>query len=713
MIAAKTSVVSTTSGPDADGMKVEGTFQTIRGNWIHDNRADDDGNSCKVWNATSGQYENYSLPHFDGIQLSGSGASNLTIEKNIIDLSNIYLNYKDDDRVTPVCQTESNTDIPRRHQGCWATYLGVNPKPFLPATSYDGTLKKDVCIVGGTTYTTTADIEDHCCVEGCYTGGVYISGGGTNIVNVRNNIIRSCQPIGLYNINGGSVVNNTLIQGSPINSGHGIQIYSSSQGIQVSNNIVYGASPSLWENYLSVNSSTSITASNNLYFNIKDKIGSGYTTASGGDINDNPDFTNYASKAYSLLLGSPAINAGWPISGLTEDILGATRPQGTAFDIGAYEYPQSVENPVDGSCGTANGAGVTSAPTSSLCSTGTTSAVSGSGPWTWTCTGSGGGATASCSAPLKVDGVCNSNTIGSYTSSETFPRSSYCSAGTTNPATPTNPAAGGSTSWTCVGLSGGATSVMCTAIRALAPINGACGTAAKTFTYSDPFPDTYTICATGTASAVSPVGGPVEGGSATWTCTGLNNGTTSGTCTATRTASPGACGEAARAYTYSEAFATSGWCVTGTANPAAPTNPAQGGSSTWNCVGSTTVSCTAERAAAPIIGSCGTAISTNHIFAYNETFPGSYTYCAKGTANPAAPILAVGGTTTWMCNGLNGGGNSGNCTAQKAATPINGQCNTSTNGVAVSAKPTTNLCTTGTASTVSGSGPWTWTCTGS
>jgi hypothetical protein len=57
--------------------------------------------------------------------------------------------------------------------------------------------------------------------------------------------------------------------------------------------------------------------------------------------------------------------------------------------------------PVNGACGSANGAALTSIPKTGLCSTGTASAVSGRGPWKWSCAGSNGGTTARCSAALK------------------------------------------------------------------------------------------------------------------------------------------------------------------------------------------------------------------------------------------------------------------------------------------------------------------------
>jgi hypothetical protein len=40
---------------------------------------------------------------------------------------------------------------------------------------------------------------------------------------------------------------------------------------------------------------------------------------------------------YRLKAGSPAANAGTSLSLVTDDIAGTPRPQGGAYDIGAYE----------------------------------------------------------------------------------------------------------------------------------------------------------------------------------------------------------------------------------------------------------------------------------------------------------------------------------------------------------------------------------------
>ena len=51
-----------------------------------------------------------------------------------------------------------------------------------------------------------------------------------------------------------------------------------------------------------------------------------------------PHFVDPAVKNYQLQAGSPAIDAGVSLSLVSTDILGITRPQGLAYDLGAYEF---------------------------------------------------------------------------------------------------------------------------------------------------------------------------------------------------------------------------------------------------------------------------------------------------------------------------------------------------------------------------------------
>jgi len=81
-------------------------------------------------------------------------------------------------------------------------------------------------------------------------------------------------------------------------------------------------------------------------------------------VSSDPSFTNAASGNYLLTSNSPAINTGTDLSSLfTTDYVGNTRPQGTTFDIGGYEYlvpssPSSLlQYESDGSTSIAVGSG--------------------------------------------------------------------------------------------------------------------------------------------------------------------------------------------------------------------------------------------------------------------------------------------------------------------------------------------------------------------
>jgi Pectate lyase superfamily protein len=111
---------------------------------------------------------------------------------------------------------------------------------------------------------------------------------------------------------------------------------------------------------------------------------------------------------------------------------------------------------VNGSCGTSNGADLTSVPTTGLCSAGAASAVSGSGPWNWSCAGSNGGSAASCAAQLEINGSCGS---ANGVAMSAKPTKNLCSTGAASAVNGTFP-----WDWTCAGSNGG-TTASCSTIR--------------------------------------------------------------------------------------------------------------------------------------------------------------------------------------------------------------------------------------------------------
>jgi hypothetical protein len=73
------------------------------------------------------------------------------------------------------------------------------------------------------------------------------------------------------------------------------------------------------------------------YYSLSD-----WQTARGEDLSSiaaNPRFVRPTAYDFSLLNGSPAINAGRTLTGVVEDFDGTERPQDAAFDIGAFECP--------------------------------------------------------------------------------------------------------------------------------------------------------------------------------------------------------------------------------------------------------------------------------------------------------------------------------------------------------------------------------------
>ena len=79
-----------------------------------------------------------------------------------------------------------------------------------------------------------------------------------------------------------------------------------------------------------------------------------WAAARGDDSHPSPAIGNPLLTGYVLASGSPCINAGTTLSDVTTDIRGVIRPQGSAYDIGAYEF----KNATLWNCGLSGGGGV-------------------------------------------------------------------------------------------------------------------------------------------------------------------------------------------------------------------------------------------------------------------------------------------------------------------------------------------------------------------
>ncbi len=102
--------------------------------------------------------------------------------------------------------------------------------------------------------------------------------------------------------------------------------------LTVRNNIFYLTT------YSKVATHSTFTHDHNLYFFNGKSTSLGFTLGTGESI-ANPLFVNVGAGDYSLMSGSPAINMGASL-GYTIDYVGESVPNGTAPDMGGYEYQQ-------------------------------------------------------------------------------------------------------------------------------------------------------------------------------------------------------------------------------------------------------------------------------------------------------------------------------------------------------------------------------------
>lgn len=160
-----------------------------------------------------------------------------------------------------------------------------------------------------------------------YNNVVYRAGTGPAPGGVEGNY--ACINVGGSGSAAVQITGNTLYDcGRRANADSGA--VSASVPVVLTNNIVDAIAG---ESYIAPNSSlANFSGKNNLFF------GDGATPAfSATSLNSDPRFVDIPSNNFQLQSGSPAVDAG-ANDGISRDITQTTRPQGVAYDIGAYEF---------------------------------------------------------------------------------------------------------------------------------------------------------------------------------------------------------------------------------------------------------------------------------------------------------------------------------------------------------------------------------------
>jgi parallel beta helix pectate lyase-like protein/List-Bact-rpt repeat protein len=235
---------------------------------------------------------------------------------------------------------------------------------------------------GGDGIISGAVVEGNIIHDNGVAGGSGINCDGVQSSIIRNNLLYNnhASGISLYQIDGGQparnnqILNNTIIEAS--DARWAINIQNASTGNVVRNNILYNLHSFRGSIDISSDSLPGFVSDANVVMDRLSIDGTRVTLAAWRSTTGQDShsiiatpavlFANFAGNDYHLSATSPARDAGATVADVKEDLEGAPRPQGPAYDIGAYEFPASTAPVTLTVTRTGNGA-VTSAPAGITC----------------------------------------------------------------------------------------------------------------------------------------------------------------------------------------------------------------------------------------------------------------------------------------------------------------------------------------------------------
>ena len=352
-------------------------------------------------------------------------SSHVTIRKNKMDQNQVWgiLTGFADDLI--VEENECSRSV--EQHGIYVGNSGDRPiirKNVIWGNSDNGIHMNGDVSLGGDGIISNALVEANIIYDNGTGGGSGINCDGVQDSRIQNNLIYNTHASGisLYMIDGGEpaknnvVVNNTILVAS--NGRWAINIQNASTGTHLYNNILGNAHPSRGSIDIAADALPGFVSNNNVMldrFTTDDSNTilqlAGWQAATGQDAASSvadPMFVSPGADDYHVQAASPAVDKGTATEAPASDLEGTARPQGAAFDIGAYELcPGGDCQPGTGGTGGGgtggNGTGGNGAWGGATGGNGT--GASGAG-------GNGNGGTAGSGGNCGVEENCNATSSG-------------------------------------------------------------------------------------------------------------------------------------------------------------------------------------------------------------------------------------------------------------------------------------------------------------
>jgi len=284
-----------------------------------------------------GSSEIINLPHayiqymkFENLVLDGQSTSNETISVGSSGAHHIQFKNVE-------VKNAGHHGVTFHYPGHHLSFLGGsvhhigNPSLYpRPANkNYGFYVETSDCVIDGSEIYNTNDYGIH-----NYTGFISTDNNIYRRLRIHHTALLDQSMAGILLSKGTNIrVYNNLLYS---NVGHGIQIMASASRAQVYNNTVYGGSQTGIQIQPSVVEATVV---NNISYGnaIKQISDSGTGTILRKNITTDPRFMNPTAFDFGLQSSSPAIDAGDDLNEVTTDIRLVARPQGSSYDVGAYE----------------------------------------------------------------------------------------------------------------------------------------------------------------------------------------------------------------------------------------------------------------------------------------------------------------------------------------------------------------------------------------